>query len=100
MSTLRIKPVLQAWGRTLRGRVPSLSVEITKECGLRCPRCYAYEDAHLETMNFRSLSDFKRQELVARVVEVVDRPRPLHVSIVLYTLIWCFLQAYSDNFGT
>ena len=82
MDTLRIKPVLQTWGRTLRGRVPTLSIEITKECPLRCPGCYAYEDAHLGTTNLRSLSDFKGQELIARVLEVVARHRPLDVSIV------------------
>lgn len=82
MGRLRIKPVLQAWGRTLRGRVPSLSIEITKECPLRCPGCYAYEDAHLGTTNLRSLSDFKGQELIARVLDVVDQHRPLHLSIV------------------
>jgi hypothetical protein len=30
----------------------------------------------------RSLSDFKGQELIARVLDVVDQHRPLHVSIV------------------
>jgi MoaA/NifB/PqqE/SkfB family radical SAM enzyme len=74
--------VLQTWGRTLRGRVPSLSIEITKECPLRCPGCYAYEDAHLGTTNLRSLSDFKGQELIARVLDVVDQHKPLHLSIV------------------
>ena len=73
---------MQTWGRTLRGRVPSLSIEITKECPLRCPGCYAYEDAHLGTTNLRSLSDFKGQELIARVLDVVDQHRPLHLSIV------------------
>src|SRR6266567_3977859 len=82
MGLLRIKPVLQTWGRTLRGRVPSLSIEITKECPLRCPGCYAYEDAHLGTTNLRSLSDFKGQELIARVLDVMDRYKPLHLSIV------------------
>ncbi len=82
MGLLRIKPVLQAWGRTLRGRAPSLSIEITKECPLRCPGCYAYEDAHLGTTNLRSLSDFKGQELIARVLDLVDQHRPLHLSIV------------------
>jgi MoaA/NifB/PqqE/SkfB family radical SAM enzyme len=82
MGRLRIKPALQTWGRTLRGRVPSLSIEITKECPLRCPGCYAYEDAHLGTTNLRSLSDFKGQELIARVLELVDRYSPLHLSIV------------------
>jgi MoaA/NifB/PqqE/SkfB family radical SAM enzyme len=82
MGLLRIKPVLQAWGRTLRGRVPSLSIEITKECPLRCPGCYAYEDAHLGTTNLRSLSDFKGEELIARMLDVVDQHSPLHLSIV------------------
>jgi MoaA/NifB/PqqE/SkfB family radical SAM enzyme len=82
MGLLRIKPVLQTWGRTLRGRVPLLSIEITKECPLRCPGCYAYEDAHLGATNLRSLSDFKGQELIARVLDVVDQHSPLHLSIV------------------
>ena len=82
MGLLAIKPVLQTWGRTLRGRVPSLSIEITKECPLRCPGCYAYEDAHLGTSNLRSLSDFKGQDLIARVLDVMDQYKPLHLSIV------------------
>src|SRR5882724_11515239 len=82
MGLLRIKPVLQAWGRTLRGRVPSLSIEITRECPLRCPGCYAYEDAHLGTTNLRSLSDFKGEELIARVLGLMDEYKPLHLSIV------------------
>lgn len=79
---LRIKPVLQTWGRILRGQVPSLSLEITRECPLRCPGCYAYEDAHLGTTNLRSLSDFKGEELIARVLDLVDQYKPLHLSIV------------------
>ena len=82
MPQLKIRPVLQTWGRALRGRVPSLSIEITKECPLRCPGCYAYEDAHLGTTNLRSLSDFKGQELIERFLAVVDEHCPLHVSIV------------------
>src|SRR4029077_9618449 len=82
MGLLRIKPVLQAWGRTLRGGVPSLSIEITRECPLRCPGCYAYDDAHLGTTNLRSLADFKGQELITRMLDLVDRHKPLHLSIV------------------
>jgi MoaA/NifB/PqqE/SkfB family radical SAM enzyme len=82
MGSLRIKPVLQAWGRVLRGRVPSLSIEITRECPLRCPGCYAYEDAHLGTTNLRSLSDFKGDELIRRTLDVVAQHDPLHLSIV------------------
>ncbi|HEX3322214.1 MAG TPA: radical SAM protein [Terriglobales bacterium] len=82
MGLLRIKPVLQAWARTLRGRVPSLSIEITKECPLRCPGCYAYEDAHLGVKNLRSLSDFRGAVLIARVLDLVNQHDPLHLSIV------------------
>ncbi len=77
-----LKPILQTWGRAISGRVPSLSLEITRECPLRCPGCYAYEDAHLGTTNLRSLADFKGQELITRVLETVDRFKPLHLSIV------------------
>ena len=77
-----IKPVLQTWGLTLLGRVPSLSIEITRECPLRCPGCYAYEDSHLGTTNLRSLSDFKGEELIARVHDLIDEYKPLHLSIV------------------
>jgi MoaA/NifB/PqqE/SkfB family radical SAM enzyme len=75
--------VLQAWGRILAGRAPSLSIEITKECPLRCPGCYAFDAAHLggET-RLRELSDFKGDELVRRVLAVVDEHKPLHVSLV------------------
>ena len=79
---MRVKSILQAWGRTLRGGVPSLSIEITRECPLRCPGCYAYDDAHLGTTNLRSLADFKGPELIARVLDLVDRHKPLHLSIV------------------
>lgn len=75
--------VIQAWGRILSGRRPLLSIEITRECPLRCPGCYAYEDAHLGgNVNLRSLSDFKGDELVDRVLALLDQLRPLHLSIV------------------
>lgn len=82
MGRLRIKPILETWGRTLRGQLPSLSLEITHECPLRCPGCYAYEDAHLGTTNLRSLSDFKGQDLIRQVLELMDKHKPLHLSIV------------------
>src|ERR1700751_2340542 len=74
---------MQAWGRILSGRTPSISIEITRECPLRCPGCYAYEDAHLGgSVTLRELNDRKGQELVDGVLEIVDRLRPLHLSIV------------------
>ena len=75
--------ILTAWGRILSGYVPALSIEITRECPLRCPGCYAYGDDHLNGVStLRQLHDFKGQELVDRVLALVDEHKPLHVSIV------------------
>jgi sulfatase maturation enzyme AslB (radical SAM superfamily) len=80
---LKTSEVLRAWNRILRGEHPSLSIEITRECPLRCPGCYAYEDAHLGGgITLRELNDRKGQALVDGVLEVVDRLKPLHLSIV------------------
>jgi MoaA/NifB/PqqE/SkfB family radical SAM enzyme len=80
---MKANHVIQAWGRILSGRSPLLSIEITRECPLRCPGCYAYEDAHLGGgVNLRTLSDFKGDELVDRVLALLDELRPLHLSIV------------------
>src|SRR5581483_7038521 len=75
--------VLHAWARILAGRAPSLSIEINKECPLRCPGCYAFDDAHLGgTTQLRQLSNFRGDDLVARVLALIDHLRPLHVSLV------------------
>lgn len=80
---MKTSQVLQAWSSILAGRVPSLSIEITKECPLQCPGCYAFDAAHLgSTVQLRQLSDFKGDELVTRVLALVDEHRPLHVSLV------------------
>jgi MoaA/NifB/PqqE/SkfB family radical SAM enzyme len=78
-----MKGILTAWGRILRGQAPVLSIEITRECPLRCPGCYAYGDDHLNSgATLRQLHDFKGPELVQRVIALVDEHRPMHVSIV------------------
>ena len=75
--------IFTAWGRILKGYRPALSVEITRECPLRCPGCYAYNDEHLGgEVTLRQVSDFKGDELVSRFFKLVDDHRPLHVSIV------------------
>jgi sulfatase maturation enzyme AslB (radical SAM superfamily) len=75
--------VFRAWGRILSGHYPSLSIEITRECPLRCPGCYAYEPEHLGQLGpLRVLSDYKGQQLVEGVMTLVDKHRPLHISIV------------------
>ena len=76
--------VVKAWGRILTGHYPSLSIEITRECPLRCPGCYAYEPGHLNGtgQTLRSVTDFKGDELIERVVDLVKKYKPLHLSIV------------------
>ena len=75
--------IFQAWGKILKGEHPSLSIEITRECPLQCPGCYAYDDAHLGGgQTLRDLNDRRGQSLVDGVLEVVDRLKPLHLSIV------------------
>ena len=80
---MKTNEILRAWSGILAGRKPSLSIEITKECPLRCPGCYAFDAAHLggETA-LRQLSDFKGSELVEKILAIVDREQPLHVSLV------------------
>jgi hypothetical protein len=44
---VRLRTFMSAWGRLLNGYSPLLSIEITRECPLHCPGCYAYDDNHL-----------------------------------------------------
>jgi MoaA/NifB/PqqE/SkfB family radical SAM enzyme len=75
--------ILTAWGRILAGYQPALSIEITRECPLHCPGCYAYGDDHLGgDLTLREVRDFKGQALIDGVIDLVDRHRPLHVSVV------------------
>jgi MoaA/NifB/PqqE/SkfB family radical SAM enzyme len=80
---VKTSQILQAWGRILSGQAPSLSIEITRECPLRCPGCYAFDPAHLGGgQTLRDLNDRKGQALIDGVLEVVEREKPLHLSIV------------------
>ena len=80
---MKTSEVLHAWARILAGRAPSLSIEITKECPLRCPGCYAFDAAHLGGATvLRELSDFEGNELVHKVLALIDEHKPLHVSLV------------------
>jgi MoaA/NifB/PqqE/SkfB family radical SAM enzyme len=82
-SYMKATHILRAWGSILRGRTPILSIEITKECPLRCPGCYAYETGHLgEAGPLRDLSDLKGEALVEGVLELARRHNPVHISIV------------------
>lgn len=75
--------IISAWARILRGYAPSMSIEITRECPLRCPGCYAFGDEHLGgAVTLRQVRDFKGQALIDGVLALVDTHKPLHLSIV------------------
>jgi organic radical activating enzyme len=81
--SLTAREVLAAWGRILTGSVPMLSIEITRECPLSCPGCYAYGDTHLGGgVTLSQLSDYRGDALVEGVVDLVRKHKPLHVSLV------------------
>jgi len=80
MKNTKIIPV---WGKILRGHRPFLSIEITRECPLRCPGCYAYEPSHLPgNLPLRQLADLKGEALIEGVLGLVCRYRPVWLSIV------------------
>ena len=75
--------ILRAWGKILTGYQPNLSIEITRECPLTCPGCYAYGSDHLGgDVTLRELQDFKGQQLIDAMFTLLDKYKPLHVSIV------------------
>lgn len=78
-----MEALFRAWGTILAGRQPCLSIEVTRECPLSCPGCYAYGTAHLgDRVTLRDLSDYRQDELVSRILDLVRAERPLHVSLV------------------
>src|ERR1700735_2529682 len=77
------REILTSWGRILTGRVPLLSIEITRECPLSCPGCYAYGDTHLGGgVTLSQLNDKRGDDLVEGVLGLVRKHKPLHVSLV------------------
>lgn len=80
---MRSAEIVRSWGHILAGYKPFLSIEVTRECPLRCPGCYAYDQAHLGGgVTLRDLTDFRGADLVERILAVVDEHRPMHVSLV------------------
>ncbi|HVA62771.1 MAG TPA: radical SAM protein [Terriglobales bacterium] len=77
------RDVVRAWGALLRGKKPALSIEITKECPLRCPGCYAFAADHVgRGTDLKQLHDLRGEALIEGVTALVRRLRPLHVSLV------------------
>ena len=74
---------VRAWGKILSGKAPMLSIEITRECPLHCPGCYAYGAQHLGGgVTLRELSDLRGDALVEGVLGLVRKHAPLQVSLV------------------
>ena len=81
--TLTPRELLPAWRRILSGHIPMLSIEITRECPLSCPGCYAYGETHLGgEVTLRDLHDLRGDALVGGVLELVRKHQPLQVSLV------------------
>ena len=70
------RETLSSVGQDTSGQAPSLSIEVTRKCPLRCSGCYAYDDNHLggET-TLLELRDRKGEALIDGVMEIVDRRR-------------------------
>src|SRR5450631_4071013 len=80
---MTVGELFASWGSILSGRAPMLSIEITRECPLSCPGCYAYGDSHLGGgLTLRELNDFRGDDLVNGVIKMVKKHKPLHVSLV------------------
>jgi MoaA/NifB/PqqE/SkfB family radical SAM enzyme len=81
--SIRPREIFSAWWNILNGRVPLLSIEITRECPLSCPGCYAYGDTHLSGgATLRDLTDLRGDALVEGVLALVRKHKPMHVSLV------------------
>jgi MoaA/NifB/PqqE/SkfB family radical SAM enzyme len=80
---LKALQLVAAWKSILTGSSPMLSIEVTRECPLKCPGCYAYGDGHLGgSVTLRGLADYRGEELVQRLIALVRQHHPLHVSLV------------------
>src|SRR5437016_940102 len=81
--SLAPRELLAAWRGILVGNVPMLSIEITRECPLSCPGCYAYGETHLGSeITLRELKDLRGNDLVEGVLGLVRKHKPIHVSLV------------------
>jgi MoaA/NifB/PqqE/SkfB family radical SAM enzyme len=74
---------ISGWGKILRGKLPLLSIEITSECPLSCPGCYAYGDRHLGGgVTLTQLSDTRGETLVQGILRLVEQHDPMQLSLV------------------
>jgi MoaA/NifB/PqqE/SkfB family radical SAM enzyme len=80
---IRAQDLIAAWGKLLRGSTPLLSVEVTRECPLNCPGCYARAELHSGNGDtVRPGRELRGDTLVSAIKELVRRHDPIHVSLV------------------
>ena len=77
------RDLVSGWRKILAGRPPMLSIEITRECPLSCPGCYAYGENHVGGgVTLSQLRDLRGDALVEGVLGLVQENQPIHVSLV------------------
>ncbi len=80
---MKKREIFPAWSRILQGYRPFLAVELTRECPLHCPGCYAYDEGHLNNGKIlRQAPEFRGDDLIEGVLDLIRRYRPIHLSIV------------------
>ena len=80
---MNLAQIVPAWAMILQGQRPFLAIEVTRECPLRCPGCYAYEAHHTGAAGtLRNVSDLTGAALIEGIVALVEKLRPLHLSLV------------------
>lgn len=80
---MKMREIFPAWSRILQGYRPFLAVEITRECPLHCPGCYAYDEGHLNNGKaLRQVREFRGDDLVEGVLDLIRRHHPIHLSLV------------------
>jgi len=79
-----MEAILAAWGRILTGRTPAMSIEITRECPLHCTWLLRLRRRSPWRRDYppRGGATSKAMALIDGVLALVDRDRPLHLSIV------------------
>ncbi len=80
---MKKRDIFPAWKTILMGRRPFLSIEITRECPLHCPGCYAYDEGHLGNhRNLRQAQEYHGDDLIKGILGLIQLYQPLHLSIV------------------
>jgi sulfatase maturation enzyme AslB (radical SAM superfamily) len=75
--------IFPVWFRILQGYKPFLSIEVTRECPLHCPGCYAYDENHLNNGKIlRQTAELRGRKLVEGILDLVRHLHPIHLSIV------------------